>query len=639
MFQGSSEKTAREAVLHHVAEITAELRETPPFEQMSEEHVLELVRNAKLSFHPEGETLVSPNNTASHVLRVIRQGFVQAQRTNSSEVELFTLGPGDCIAMGALIQNRPTRAKYAVLEDAFCLQIPREVFIRVYEQSPELQRYAQEKLSILIDQASQQTQLRQLAYLGEHFSLNTALESLCQSQPVVATPSDTVVEGVRLMHKQNVGSVVICQAQLPLGIFTLRDLRAEVAEEQLNLHVPLASVMSTPVISLPRTASAFEAALVMAQNSISHLCVLDGERLHGVVSERDLFALQRINLVHLVRSLREAKTLDELIDRRAPLQELIDSMLAYRASASQITQLITMINDHSVRRVIELAKQRHPSDLPEFSWLCFGSEARQEQTLHTDQDNGVLFEASDADDAERKRARLLPLMKSINEDLARCGFSLCPGNIMASNPALCLSTEEWMGKIRRSLYKPNPEALLDATIFFDWRVLYGDTPATQSVQQRWLAAIEDSPLFLRYMAGNALRHRPPVGRFRDFSTPRTGELKGLLDLKKQASIPFVDGARILALAAGIAVSNTQERFLELGNRALLPNDQAQALAQAYEFIQQLRLQLHQKQMREGAPLTNLLPLEDLHPLDRRILREALRQAQELQSLLQHRYKL
>lgn len=639
MFQSSSEKTARDAVLHHVAEITAELRETPPFEQMSEAHVLELVRHAKLSFHPAGETLVTPQQAASSILRVIRQGFVQAQRTHSKETELFTLGPGDCIAMGALIQHRPTRAQYVVLEDTFCLQIPRDIFMRVYEQSPELQRYAQEKLSILIDQASQQTQLRQLAYLGEHFSLNTALESLCQGTPVTAQPQETVVDGVRSMHQHNVGSVVICEERRPKGIFTLRDLRAEVAEEQLNLHVPLKSVMSSPVIALPKTASAFEAALVMAKNSISHLCVLDGELLHGVVSERDLFALQRINLVHLVRSLREANTLDEIISHRAPLQELIDSMLAYRASAGQITQLITLINDHSVQRVIELAKQRFPSDLPEFSWLCFGSEARQEQTLHTDQDNGVLFEARDEADAASKRTRLLPLMKSINQDLARCGFSLCPGNIMASNPELCLSTEEWMNKIRRALYKPTPEALLDATIFFDWRVLYGDTPATQAVQQQWLAALEDSPLFLRYMTANALRHRPPVGRFRDFSTPRTGDLKGLLDLKKQASTPFVDGARILSLAAGIAISNTRERFLELGKRGLLPQDQSQALAQAYEFIQQLRLQLHQKQMREGEPLTNLLPLEDLHPLDRRILREALRQAQELQSLLQHRYKL
>ncbi|MBW4968450.1 cyclic nucleotide-binding protein, partial [Pseudoalteromonas sp. CR1] len=78
-----------------------------------------------------------------------------------------------------------------------------------------------------------------------------------------------------------------------------------------------------------------------------------------------------------------------------------------------------------------------------FSWLCFGSEGRREQTLFTDQDNGILFDAKDAAEAAAIRGRLLPLAQQINQSLALCGFSLCKGNIMAGNPELCLSRAEW----------------------------------------------------------------------------------------------------------------------------------------------------------------------------------------------------
>jgi CBS domain-containing protein len=130
-----------------------------------------------------------------------------------------------------------------------------------------------------------------------------------------------------------------------------------------------------------------------------------------------------------------------------------------------------------------------------------------------------------------------------------------------------------------------------------------------------------------------------VGRFRDFVVTRKGEGKATLDLKVQGLTPFVDGARLLALAHGIATCNTLDRLRLLVENGVIDEKDGAAFEEAYHFIQQMRMQQHQQQAREGRPYSNRLDPDSLNHLDRRILRESFRQAQRLQSSLALRYQL
>ncbi|MGH8486049.1 MAG: DUF294 nucleotidyltransferase-like domain-containing protein, partial [Pseudomonas sp.] len=250
--------------------------------------------------------------------------------------------------------------------------------------------------------------------------------------------------------------------------------------------------------------------------------------------------------------------------------------------STQITQIITLLNDHTVCRVIELAIQDKGDPGVPFSWLCFGSEGRREQTLHTDQDNGILFEARDAAHAAEIRGRLLPLAQHINQGLAQCGFTLCKGNIMAGNPELCLSRAEWARRFAAFIREATPENLLASSIYFDLRVVWGEEQACEQLRQSILEQVADNRLFQRMMADNALRQRPPVGRFREFVLTRKGDDKaGTLDLKVQGLTPFVDGARLLALANGISAINTLERLRELVKREVIEPLDGAAYEEAY----------------------------------------------------------
>jgi CBS domain-containing protein len=200
-----------------------------------------------------------------------------------------------------------------------------------------------------------------------------------------------------------------------------------------------------------------------------------------------------------------------------------------------------------------------------FSWLCFGSEGRREQTLHTDQDNGILFEAKDAADAAEIRGRnCCPSPISINQGLALCGFALCKGNIMASNPELCLSRIEWSRRFAAFIREASPENLLGSSIYFDLRVVWGERARRRTVASRSILDAGRRQQVVPAHDGRQRSAQSPAGRaFQGLSWWRAKSEKATLDLKTQGLTPFVDGARLLALANGVAANNTLERLRQL----------------------------------------------------------------------------
>nr|WP_314491574.1 putative nucleotidyltransferase substrate binding domain-containing protein [uncultured Pseudomonas sp.] len=642
--QDAFDQAGKTAVRQNILGMLQFLQRFPPFNQMEHGHLAYLVEQCQLRFYASGETIVKPADGPVTHFFIVKQGRVVGERQQAPGADTtptFEITAGECFPLAALLGERATRTEHLAGEDTFCLQLHKAAFVRVFSLSEVFRDFALRGVSSLLDQINQQVRQRAAQTLGTQYSLNTPLAELAMRHPVMCAADTPVREAVRQMHEQQVGSIVIVDGQrTPCGIFTLRDLRQVVAEANAELDAPIARYMTAAPFCLSAQASAFDAALAMTERHIAHVCLVDHGRLCGVVSERDLFSLQRVDLVHLARTIRHAPQLETLIALRGEIGQLVERMLAHGASSTQITQIVTLLNDHTVCRVIELTLAEQGDPGVPFTWLCFGSEGRREQTLYTDQDNGILFEAADASEAEAVRLRLLPLARLINQQLARCGFSLCPGNVMASNPELCLSRTEWARRFAGFVREASPEHLLGSTIYFDLRAVWGDEQGCEQLRQGILAQVADNRLFQRMLAENALRQRPPVGRLRDFVLTRQGNDKtATLDLKVQGLTPFVDGARLLALAHGIGANNTLERLRQLAQREVIDALDAAAFEEAYHFIQQTRMQQHQRQSRDNQPYSNRLDPDSLNHLDRRILRESLRQAQRLQSSLALRYQL
>jgi CBS domain-containing protein len=404
----------------------------------------------------------------------------------------------------------------------------------------------------------------------------------------------------------------------------------------LDLNTPLSSVMSTNPVTLPPHALAYEAALVMAKHGFRHILVEENGKLIGLLSEKDLFTLQRVGLRQLSGIIRKADDLETLKHAAEDIRQLAHNMLAQGITAEQLTQIISTLNDLLTTRIIELELEADAAAREiDFCWLALGSEGRFEQTLNTDQDNGILFSVPDGKDAEALRGVMLPFAKRINQALAACGFPLCNGEVMASNPKWCLSLAEWKETFDKWIYHGAPMDLLHSTIFFDFRPLFGNRHLAENLRE-WLGEVTPkNTRFLHQLAVNALRNKPPLGIVRDFVT---GD-GHTIDLKLNGITPFVDAARIFSLANAVSATNTLQRLREAGEKLRMSAQDIDAYCDAFLFIQLLRLRLHHEQCQAGENLTNKVDPDTLNALDSRILREAFRQARKLQTKLALDYQV
>jgi CBS domain-containing protein len=354
----------------------------------------------------------------------------------------------------------------------------------------------------------------------------------------------------------------------------------------------------------------------------------------GVVSEKDLFALQRLGVGNIAAALAEAQDLETLVAAADDIRKLARMLMAQGLEAEQLTRLISELNDQLSQRILYLAFADAGLEDISWCWLALGSEGRLEQTLLTDQDNGLIFAPPQGVSAEELRQRLLPVARQINEWLAACGFPLCKGEIMAGNPKWCLSLEEWRDTFSEWLFRGDAPVLLNASIFFDFRALAGDVGLALTLREWLNEKIKGNRRFLKLMTLNALGNRPPLGLVRNFVTDGEGEEAGTMDLKLHGTTLFVDAARIFALAAGTFETSTVARLRAAAATWKLDGAEVEGWIEAFHHIQQLRLRQHQQQLEHDQAMTNRVDPKDLSTLDRTFLKEALRQAKKLQSKLE-----
>lgn len=295
-------------------------------------------------------------------------------------------------------------------------------------------------------------------------------------------------------------------------------------------------------------------------------------------------------------------------------------------------RMVSGLNDAIARRIVELTARRHRLPSVAWCWLLFGSEGRAEQTLVSDQDNGLVFDAADEREAAALRELFLPFAAEANEHLAAAGLPLCPGGIMAGNPAYCLSLLEWRERFIDWVRMPDPAALLNASIFFDLRPLHGEAALAERLTSQLLALTEDTPAFLHLMAANALAVDVPL----NFIGEIAGEHEPL-DLKKFGSRIFVDAARIFALAAGSPAVETAARLRLTAPVIGLSDIEAASAEAAFSELLRLRFDAQRSALRGGGG-EGLRP-DALNDMDRSILREALKQARRLQQRLKLNYGL
>jgi CBS domain-containing protein len=105
----------------------------------------------------------------------------------------------------------------------------------------------------------------------------------------VVRPDSSVKEVVADMNKFNIGSIVVVQGDMPVGVISERDILRRVVEPCLSPESLTArQVMTSPVVTISETASIEEAAKLMTKKKVRKIPVMKKQKLVGIVTFTDI---------------------------------------------------------------------------------------------------------------------------------------------------------------------------------------------------------------------------------------------------------------------------------------------------------------------------------------------------------------
>jgi CBS domain-containing protein len=632
------------------------LRSIPPFYLLSNNKLEELVNAFIIEFFPKGEIILSPESKPAQHLYIIRNGGVKMlinKKNETEDTKIYDLRyEGDFFGLFSLLSGEPSPFTILAEEDTICYLLKKDAFNKLMESHPDFNLYFTSGPSKDFKQFdgkmlnpesvfSIKPEVNQILFAGR-------VRDIMNSNVLTCHPEETIVGMARKMSNMSVGSmIVVDEHHMPIGIVTDTDIRSKVIASGKLTNVPVMDIMSRPVKSISPDAFCFEAILSMITDKIKHLIVMDGLKLIGIISERDLMISQGNNPVAVIKGIQQATSVDQIIWQRTNIDKSMKIILEHGGMARDICELITTLNDHQTCKIIKLAEEamvmeRFGRPPVPYVWVSLGSEGRREQTMRTDQDNAIIFSNVSSPEEEKEvQQYFLTLAEKVVSGLERSGFPRCTGGFSANNPQWCQPYRVWLEYFTNWIQRDNQnsENTLQTFIFFDFRTIYGTTDFTPGLIECITANLNKGSPFLYNMAKTATFYQTPMGFFKRLVVEKSGEYKDHLNLKLNGLRPLIDAVRVLALDQRIFETSTIDRITRLADIGLLTQKDADNLLDAFNVIMLLRVRHHVNLMNQGKEPDNYIKPDDLSIIQRTMLKEAFKTIDKLQEILNMRYNI
>lgn len=620
------------------------LKSVPPFQFLDEQLLHDIARSVSMEFYPKGTTVLHQDGPPSDALRIIKKGAVKVffAPEKGEEVLIDYRSEGESFGLLSLVGGDKSRATVVAVEDTICYLIGRGGVLKLVDAHPSFTEFFFKSfLNKYIDKTYQEMHNKSLLFGGGDKPLFTTPVGEIGTKGVLSASQEiSIREGAEVMSQNRMSSLVLVDKEgVPTGIVTDRDLRDKVVSKGRPVTDAISSIMSVSLIKTEARDYCFEALLKMIRYNIHHLLVVDEGKLKGIVTNHDLMMMQGTSPISLVRDIESQHTVEGLAPAAKKTNEIIGLLLKEGARASNITRIITEINDRLLRKILELAEKEFGKPPVRYCWIIFGSEGRKEQTFRTDQDNAIIYEdpLTDSDDA-RSRTYFTVFSAFVRDSLLKLGVPRCPANYMASNPEWCQPVKQWKKYFSTWVYTPTPDAVMKSLIFFDFRPLYGDLSLAESLRDSLNALLEGQMIFLGYMANMIIKNTPPVGFFKSFIVEKSGEHKNELNMKVKGIAPIVDMARLFALEKGVRETSTIERLSTLKEKHTIVKEFADELEHAFEFMMLLRIQQQFEQMESGKEPNNFINPNSLSNLEKKMMKQSFNLITRLQDIIIERYK-
>jgi CBS domain-containing protein len=462
--------------------------------------------------------------------------------------------------------------------------------------------------------------------------LHESLDKL--GREVVICKMDTSIEQLaRIMTARKATAVLVAaENETIIGIITDHDLRARALAENINLKTPVHTIMSSPIARISENALIYEALMRMEEKGLRHLAVEDRSgKIVSVIDNKALIQFQRYGPIVLTREISRSVSVEELANQTARLPLLAKTLTESSANPRHITNMVSSICNAVTERLIEMAVEEFGPPPASFAFIGMGSQGRQEQTLLTDQDNGIIYQLSAGQNAQQVQDYFQRLGSRVCDGLHLSGYPYCRGQVMAGNPAWCRSLESWKNGFATWVQKSELQEIINLSIFFDFRTIYGDKELTRELRQHVYAVLQEKPGIFYHFAQNALLFKPPM---RLLGTLYVGEHGGEINLK-DAMMPMVSFARLYALHHQVNQVHTLERLEALADRNFILSSTRDEITSAYNFLMQLRLQTQLEAIQAGQTPHNNIQPSRLGNMQQELLKQAFVQISAVQKKISY----
>ncbi len=405
-----------------------------------------------------------------------------------------------------------------------------------------------------------------------------------------------------------------------IGLITNDDIQKRILSLNLHLDNPAYLIMSSPIVYTNEGTSVRNAIDLCEEKGINHLIARNNANdIKGIVKIQDVYKSLKNSLSFLIFDVKKASTIDELKNCYMSLQRMIIPLIESDLTIKYITDITSSFSDAVICKIIELTTVEIGSPPVDFSFICLGSEGRQEETLFTDQDNAIIYGDVQKENKESVNKYFEQLGETVCDALNQIGYSYCKGNIMAKNPIWCQPLSIWEKYFTNWITSPEPQNLLDATIFFDFRNIYGNEDFSSSLRKTIGALINKQSVFLYHLAHNTFNTKTQQITSGTILSEKNTES---IDLKNAVSL-LTMFTRTYSLQNNIWSTNTIERLNALKAKQVLNDITVDEIIFAYNFLMGLRLKTQIKLLGSKLPLSNSISTKGLLEIELSILKKTL----------------
>ncbi|WOE74939.1 DUF294 nucleotidyltransferase-like domain-containing protein [Alterisphingorhabdus coralli] len=603
-----------------VEEVRSFLAQFSPFGALEGAVLSYLSTKIHIRYFRSGSTLVEAD-APNQLFSIVRSGAVEL-RIGGTELN-HRLGEGQCFGYPSLLRGDRTRNQVVALEDTLVYQLDADDFLALHNEHQAVQDFFHSDETQRLRKAVEALRSDNEGKASQPMLGVPVRNLLRRTEVATGGPVMSIADCAAIMLEQNVSTLPICDHGRLVGIITDKDLRRRVVAKQLAYDRPVSEIMTLDPMTISGAEQALSAKLIMSRYDIHHLPVTnDAGAIIGVLSANDLLTRLGMNALHVVSEINAAADPAAVAQAAKKLTQVIVHLVDSGVDADHIARFVSAIGEAAHKRLIELAEAAlGPPPIP-YALVVFGSLARSEQAGGSDQDNGFILD--DSYDEAQHGEYFAALAQRLCDGLNSAGYIYCPGDIMATNDKWRQPLKNWLARYRRWIETPDPDNVLNTTIFFDMRCVSGEAKLVDTLREQVLSWSKANRIFVSFIARAAATTRIPLGFFRNFLLEHDEQEGNALDLKHQAIAPLVDIGRVHALAAGLSPISTINRLSAACDADQISGEGSADLADCFEFVRETRFRHQARQIKAGKAPTNNLNPETLSSFEREHLKDAFR---------------